>query len=786
MPEDKYRVLKKYFGHDSFREGQETAVNALLSGRDVVCIMSTGAGKSLCYQVPAMMLEGTAVVVSPLISLMKDQVSSLKEAGISAAYLNSSLTPEEYSRTLWALSSGEIKILYAAPERLEAVDFRTVISRIRVSMIAIDEAHCVSMWGQDFRPSFLKISDFIASFRERPVIGAFTATATKSVRSDIVRYLGLINPVSIITPFDRPNLFFSVKTPASKYNELIRLLKERPDQSGIVYCSTRRAVDEVCEFLQSQGFSASKYHAGLEDGERRINQDDFVFERSLIMVATNAFGMGIDKSNVRFVIHFNMPKSLESYFQEAGRAGRDGLPSDCILLFSPQDIRVAQYLINNADENTELSPEQLREVKRLDSERLKHMIFYCRTSGCLRAHILKYFGEDPPPACGHCSNCIATFAEEDVTVEAMKILSCIVRADQRFGEKFISDILRGSGSSKILSLGLDRLSTYGIMSGFTEKRIRSIIAFLETEGVVVKVGAEYPVLKLTKEALPILRGQRKVVMKVLKDELPRRGVTEIGISEKVLKRAESDEFSQDLIKELKALRREKANRENVPAYIIFSDAALADMCKKLPTNREEFLNVSGVGKRKLEQYGDDFIEVIKNFLIKEEKKDGQDVSEDIPEHDKPNTAAPKTYADDEYFQRPEKIGRPEFSLTEEELSGFRFSDQPLTLSEIVARLNELCGIENAKKLHNRAALYFLQDENLLQPMINPLGIEVLRPTMLGEELGIKKKILTDDSGAYTVVTYSRTAQEYIVQSIGDIADLNTKRPWLNKESNQDE
>ncbi len=759
MPSDKFEVLKQYFGHDGFREGQEAAVDALISGHDAVCIMSTGAGKSICYQVPAMVLDGTAVVISPLISLMKDQVSALIKSGINAAFLNSSLSYDEYTRTLRELSSGQIKILYIAPERLEAADFREVIRKLRVSLVAVDEAHCVSQWGQDFRPSYLKIASFIASLESRPPVGAFTATATKGVREDIVNYLELRRPEMIITGFDRPNLWFSVMAPASKPQTLLALLRERPEQSGIVYCSTRKAVDEICSLLQSEGFSATKYHAGLGDEERKRNQEDFVYERSLIIVATNAFGMGIDKSNVRFVIHYNMPKNLENYYQEAGRAGRDGLPSDCILLYSAQDVRTAQYLINNGEPNPELSPEQLAELRLLDEKRLRQMTFYCRTSGCLRAHILRYFGENPPESCGHCSNCRSEYEERDITVDAQKILSCIIRTNQRYGEKVICAVLRGADTGKIRSAGLNRLSTFGIMRGWTDEKIREIINYLELNGYVLREGLEYPILKLTKKCLPVLRGNERLSMRVLKKR-PAEARASSAFSG-----AGDAEINPELLRELKALRSEKAAEEHVPAYIIFADASLADMCAKLPTTPQAFLNVAGVGARKLERYGEEFIEIIKKYA-----------SEEAPRISVPERAPiPKS-----------RQKRPEFSLGEEELSRFRFSDKPITASEIAKRLNGLSADEGAKKLTIKAILYFLKQENIMQPMENILGQTVFRPTMLGDELGIKTEVLSDATGSYTIVTYGRLAQEYIVQSLPDIAKINAERPWRDEQGEEGE
>ena len=428
----KHEILKRYFGYDSFRTGQEALVDALLGGRNVLGIMPTGAGKSLCYQIPALMMSGITLVISPLISLMKDQVNALVQQGVSAAYLNRSLTESQYAKALKNAANGRYKIIYVAPERLESVSFMNMCRAVKISMVAVDEAHCVSQWGQDFRPGYLNIRKFITKLHYRPVIGAFTATATEEVKADIIRLLGLNNPIAVTTGFDRPNLYFSVLRPKSKPNELLKLLKERRGKSGIVYCSTRKKVEEVCDMLNARGVSATRYHAGLEDTERIKNQDDFVYDRKQVMVATNAFGMGIDKSNVGFVIHYNMPKNLESYYQEAGRAGRDGTEADCILLYSKSDVMTCRYFIENIEYNPDLTAEQNAAFRQKEEERLKYMTFYCTTSDCLRGFMLRYFGDDYKTSCGKCSNCLTEFDTEDVTVEAQKILSCIIKTGQHY------------------------------------------------------------------------------------------------------------------------------------------------------------------------------------------------------------------------------------------------------------------------------------------------------------------------------------------------------------------
>ena len=402
---EKLPLLKTFFGHEGFRTGQEPLIDALLAGRDVLGVMPTGAGKSVCYQLPALMLPGLTLVISPLISLMKDQVGALLQSGIPAAYINSSLSQEEYFSVMSGARQGEYKLLYAAPERLLTDGFLSLAKRVSISMLAVDEAHCVSQWGQDFRPSYLQIPEFIGRLPKRPVIGAFTATATRQVKEDIAKLLLLDGPLKVTTGFDRPNLFFSVERPKNKITWLYNFLTARPQESGIVYCSTRKQVEAVYETLRARGIPAARYHAGLSDEERRMNQEDFVNDRVRVMAATNAFGMGIDKSNVGFVVHYNMPKDIESYYQEAGRAGRDGSSARCVLLFSPGDVSTAKYLILNSQDNESLTEEEQDILRRRDLERLDRMTGYCKTAGCLRSYLLEYFGEEAPGECGSCGNC---------------------------------------------------------------------------------------------------------------------------------------------------------------------------------------------------------------------------------------------------------------------------------------------------------------------------------------------------------------------------------------------
>lgn len=597
---DKFDVLRKYFGYSSFRKGQEEMVDCLLSGRDALGIMPTGAGKSICYQVPAIMFGGVTIVVSPLISLMKDQVNALVQQGVKAAYINSSLTDTQYDKVLKNAALGIYKIIYVAPERLESVSFINLCRRIKISMVAVDESHCVSQWGQDFRPSYLNINKFISMLPNRPIIGAFTATATDEVKKDIINILQLEDPAVVTTGFDRPNLFFSVLRPAKKDSRLIELIKERRDKSGIIYCSTRKKVESVCDLLIKNGFPATRYHAGLSDEERVKNQDDFVYDRKPVMVATNAFGMGIDKSNVSYVIHYNMPKNIESYYQEAGRAGRDGQEADCILLYGAGDVQTCRYFIENTEPNPQLTPEQNEMFKKREEERLKHMIFYCRTSDCLRNYMLRYFGDEAEDNCGKCSNCLTKFETVDVTIEAQKVLSCIIRTGQKFGATMMVDVLRGKINDRITYFGLDKQSTFGIMKDSKPTEIKYIIEKLEEQGYIISVGAGKPILRVTEMSYPVLKGKAKVKVKK---------TVRIKSKEKTVE----ETVDIPLFNILKKIRYEIASKKGVPAFLIFSDASLTDMCRKLPVTPEEFLSVNGVGDNKLKQYGDRFISAIAEY-----------------------------------------------------------------------------------------------------------------------------------------------------------------------------
>jgi len=601
---NKDTVLNQYFGYYTFREGQSELIDQILTKTDVLGIMPTGSGKSLCFQIPALMLSGITLVVSPLISLMKDQVNALVQAGVKAAYLNSSLTPGQQQEVLRRAANAKYDIIYIAPERLVSEAFIRFAENTEISMVTVDEAHCVSQWGQDFRPNYLKIIDFIERLSYRPVISAFTATATQEVRDDIIAILRLKDPFVITTGFDRENLSFGVLKPANKFNSLLEISGRNSNKSGIVYCSTRKTVEEVCAKLIDSGLSATRYHAGLSDQERFSNQDDFIFDRVKVMVATNAFGMGIDKSNVSYVVHYNMPKSIESYYQEAGRAGRDGEPAECKILDSGQDVRTNQFLIESNQEFSEELSMQMREaVKQKDRDRLKAMTFYCSTNDCLRQYILQYFGEKSKNFCGNCSNCNTKFETVDITDESQKIISCVYQLEQRnrsFGRNMISDILHGSRNEKVLRFKLDTLSSHGILSGVTVHRTRAILDFLIENEYLHLSNDEFPVVTLTKRSDGVMNELTPVTMKLSEE-------TKAHPSAK-----KTSDISVDggLFDELRKLRTKLAAANHVPAYIIFTDASLKDMCLKCPKTMEEFLEVTGVGASKAKKYGKLFTELI--------------------------------------------------------------------------------------------------------------------------------------------------------------------------------
>ena len=599
----KEEALKTYFGYDAFRGGQEAVIDALLSGRDVMAVMPTGAGKSVCYQVPALLLPGITIVVSPLVSLMRDQVTALVQMGVPAAYLNSSLTFRQYLLALDRAKAGRYKIIYVAPERLETEGFRSFAETADISLVAVDEAHCISQWGQDFRPSYLNIPAFVNSLPKRPPVGAFTATATPDVRGDILKLLKLKAPLSVTTGFDRENLYFEVQQPSGKRAALLELVRSRPGKCGIVYCATRKTVEEVCGFLQDEGIAATRYHAGLEAEERLKNQEDFLYDRAAVMVATNAFGMGIDKSDVRYVIHYNMPKDMESYYQEAGRAGRDGAPSSCILLYSGQDVRTAQFLIEHSEPREELDAVTAAQLRERDRERLRQMEGYCRTRRCLRQYILQYFGESAPDYCGTCYNCLHNFEEVDISREAKLIVRCISETGQCFGAGVIAETLCGAVTDKVRKYHMDRESTYGALRELTQAEVRERIRCLMEEGVLEASSGPYPVLRLTEKAEDVVYGTAPLLMRSDRKEQP--AVRPVP--------TELEGEDAELFRRLRALRAKAARFQGIPAYMVFSDKTLREMAVRRPATMAQLRAVGGVGSAKAERYGRQFLEEIQNF-----------------------------------------------------------------------------------------------------------------------------------------------------------------------------
>lgn len=603
-------TLKTYFGYDTFREGQEKIVEAILTNRDVLAIMPTGAGKSICYQIPALILPGITLVISPLISLMQDQVKALNDAGIHAAFINSSLTENQISKALYLAASGRYKIIYVAPERLENYEFLEFARNVEISMVTVDEAHCISQWGQDFRPSYLKIVEFIKNLPKRPIVSAFTATATEEVKNDILCTLSLADPEVVITGFDRKNLYYSVENIRRKDEFIMEYIEKHPTESGIIYCATRKNVDNLFELLFKRGVSVTRYHAGLTNETRKKNQDDFIYDRTPVIIATNAFGMGIDKSNVRYVIHYNMPQSMENYYQEAGRAGRDGENSQCILLFSLQDVMIDRMLLDNKD-FSDVDEEDEYLIRQRDIRRLQTMEGYCKTTGCLRNYILEYFGEKTSGPCDNCGNCHREYHEVDMTAEAKWVVNCVAETRGRYGLTIVLGTLMGAKRARLRELRTEQYKSYGALSGHSEAELRTLISQMTEMGYLYQTQEKYSVLKLG-NITPLKDANTRVIMRTYEEKEPDKKKK----IQKAVRKRSTDALTSagyDLFEVLRKLRLEIAKEESMPPYIIFSDKTLIDMCVKKPSDEEEMLNVSGVGANKLKKYGQRFLEEIQKF-----------------------------------------------------------------------------------------------------------------------------------------------------------------------------
>lgn len=678
-------ILKEYYGYKNFRSNQREIIDDIITGNDVMAIMPTGGGKSICYQIPAMILSGITIVVSPLISLMKDQVDAINNIGINSAYINSSLSTMEINQIFSKVKEDNIKILYVAPERLESNDFLNLIAQIEVSQIAIDEAHCVSQWGHDFRSSYKHIASFIRLLEKRPVVSAFTATATKEVREDIVRLLELKDPRVFISSFDRENLKIVIEKSVDKRRYLTDYLRNNKE-SGIIYCATRKEVDSLYELLKLQNISCTRYHAGISDNERKVNQEDFVYDRVSVMIATNAFGMGIDKPNIRFVIHYNMPKNIEGYYQEIGRAGRDSNESECILLFSSSDVQVQRYMIDSSLN----SP--IRKSNELS--KLQNMIDLVYFNGCYRKFILNYFGEERKEDCNNCSNCEFTGEVTDKTVEAQKVISCVYRMKRPYGMGMIIDVLRGSKNKKLLDLALDELSTYGIMQEVSKEELKNFINTLISQGYINCVGT-YPVIQLNEKSFELLKGNERIVLK-----------------EKI--KVEKFFEENELFEILKALRSEIASKEGVPPYIVFGDGTLKEMSIRMPVNESQLLDISGVGEKKLDTYGKGFLQSIKDYVDKNDLK--------VEFHYSEGQSIKRTSSKKPSYEVTIDCIKENKSILE------TAKERNIAVSTVIAHINNYISEENKVDFEvDFSSLFSQEEEKQVMQVIEKIGCNKLKP-----------------------------------------------------------
>lgn len=748
---DAKEALKVYFGYDSYKPGQEEIIDSILAGKDVLAIMPTGSGKSICYQVPALLLPGITIVISPLISLMQDQVKALNEAGIKAGYINSSLTESQISTVYARALDGAYKILYVAPERLESYEFTNFVDKVGISMVTVDEAHCISQWGQDFRPSYLKIVDFIDGLSKRPIVSAFTATATEEVKNDISCVLKLKDPKIVVTGFDRENLYFDVETIKKKDDYVLEYIKNHPEDSGIIYCATRKNVDALYELLSNAGIQVARYHAGMNNEDRKESQNDFIYDRSPVIIATNAFGMGIDKSNVRFVIHYNMPQSMENYYQEAGRAGRDGEPSQCILLFSAQDIMINKFLLDHKD-FTDIPYEDIELIRQRDAKRLQIMEGYCRTSGCLRNYILEYFGEKRNEPCDSCGNCHREFAKIDMTEDAKLVINCVWETKGRYGLNIILGTLLGANRARLKELGTTEYKTYGALKSRSESELRLLISQLLLDGYLYQTADKYSVIRLG-NIDPLKEASACVLIRTYEDREPERQTRSRS-------RRSTDSLTKagyELFETLRQLRLTIAREEGMPPYIVFSDKTLIDMSVKAPRDRLSMLEVSGVGEAKYEKYGERFIEAITAFI-----DENPESVTSIKDDDDAAEVRVKS-------ARKRRSRKGTFYLNPEDEEKFEYCDLYL-VGEIKDELNRITSGNNVKHIFGTDIYRFLTEKGYVEERnINGRSVQV--PTEIGQTKGIIAVEQTSKIGTvYTVLKYPHAVQKEIVEHYIEIRD----------------